>query len=204
MVVEMGNDINKTGQNINNIQMPFAPRVLLYTDKLCVSIEQVIQVFEYYKISIEVVTESEMHKTLFISYGGPDEEIVSLINKKIKNKGVKTWFFPDDALPGEKLHRVMHEGVNNHDRVLLVCSKDSLSRNGVLNEIERALEREAREGGSEILIPITLDEFVYSNWARERTDIAEQIRSRVIAKMPCSNNEVDDKSILKIVSVLKN
>jgi hypothetical protein len=85
-------------------------------------------------------------------------------------------------LPGQKLHRVMHEQINNHDRVLLVCSEHSLSRLGVLNEIERVLEREAREGGKEILIPITLDDHVYQDWAQDRPDLAQQIRSRVITK----------------------
>ena len=77
---------------------------------------------------------------------------------------------------------MMHDGVNNHDRVLLVCSEESLTRVGVLNEIERVLEREAKEGGSEVLIPITLDDYVYGDWAPDRKDIADQIRSRVITK----------------------
>jgi hypothetical protein len=32
------------------------------------------------------------------------------INSTLKAGGVKTWFFPEDNLPGEKLHRVMNEG----------------------------------------------------------------------------------------------
>jgi hypothetical protein len=78
----------------------------------------------------------------------------------------------------------MFEGVNLHDRVLLICSKSSLNRNGVLNEIERVLEREAKEGGSEILIPITIDDFVFDKWKPDRSDIAEQIKARVITSFP--------------------
>jgi hypothetical protein len=86
----------------------------------------------------------------------------------------------------------MHEAVNSHDRVLLLCSKESLGRPGVLNEIERVLEREAKEGGSDILIPVALDDYVFQDWASSRPDIAEQVRSRVIAKLssgPIKPNE---------------
>lgn len=198
--MEMDNVINPTSHKIDTMQMSFAPRVLIYTSKVCVPMTKVMSIFNSFNTLIEIVEESEMHKTLFISYGGPDDGIVTEINKKLKSKGVKTWFFPDDALPGDKLHRMMHEGVNNHDRVLLVCSKNSLTRNGVLNEIERVLEREANEGGSEILIPITLDDYVYGDWAPTRTDIAAQVRSRVITKYDVDN---DENSINKLVNVLK-
>ena len=200
--VRMGNAINPTGPAIDTLQMTFAPRIILYTNKLCVPIEEVIKAFSSKNILIDVVDESKMHKTLFISYGGPDENVVKQINTKIKSKGVITYFFPDDAQPGHKLHRVMHDGVNSHDHVLLVCSKDSLTRPGVLNEIERVLEREAKEGGSEILIPVTLDEYVYSDWEPERSDVASQVRSRVITKIETTESNFD-QSIDKIVNALK-
>jgi hypothetical protein len=199
--IKMGNAINPTGPAIDTLQMTFAPRIILYTNKLCVPIEEVIKAFSSKDILIDVVDESKMHKTLFISYGGPDEDVVKQINTNIKSKGVTTWFFPDDAQPGHKLHRLMHDGVKSHDHVLLVCSKNSLTRPGVLNEIERVLEREAKEGGSEILIPVTLDEFVYSDWAPERSDIASQVRSRVITKVKTTGKDFD-QSIDKIVKAL--
>lgn len=198
---KMGNNLKPTGHEIDTDQMSFAPRILIYTSKLCIPMSEIINIFNSVNTLVEVVDESEMHKTLFISYGGPDENSVIEINKKIKSKGVKTWFFPDDSLPGDKLHRMMHDGVNNHDRVLLVCSKNSLTRPGVLNEIERVLEREAKEGGSEILIPITLDDYVYGDWAPKRTDISEQIRSRVITKFTAENEQA---SIDKLVRALSN
>lgn len=201
--LKMGNALKPSGHEIDTNQMTYAPRVILYTNKSCVAIRQVIDIFSGVNVLIDVVDESEMHKTLFISYGGPDEEIVSNINNRIKAKGVKTWFFPDDALPGEKLHRMMHDGVNKHDRVLLVCSKTALIRPGVLNEIERVFEREAKEGGTDILIPITLDDFVYGDWAPERKDIADQVRARVITKIAADHKELLEEQIGKVVSALR-
>lgn len=201
--VKMGNSLKPSGHEIDTNQMTYAPRIILYTNKSCVAIQHVIDIFSSANTLIDVVDESEMHKTLFISYGGPDEEIVSKINKRIKAKGVKTWFFPDDALPGEKLHRMMHDGVNKHDRVLLVCSKKALIRPGVLNEIERVLEREAKEGGADILIPIALDDFVYGDWAPERKDIAGHVRARVITKISGDHNDLLEEQIGKVVSALR-
>lgn len=190
--VSLGYTNLPSGHEINTGQMLFSPKVLIYTNKLCVSYSNVLEIFKKHGYIVEIIDEEKLHETLFISYGSPDESYVSLINNYLKMSGIKTWFFHDDAVPGQKLHRVMHEGVNNYDRVLLVCSKDSLSRHGVLNELERVLEREAKEGGKEILIPITLDDYVYKDWAPNRPDLADQVRSRVITKLPKSTELTDE------------
>ena len=154
---------------------------------------------------IEVLPETEMHSSLFISYGGNDEEYATAINTYLKYCGVRTWFFPDDALPGEKLHRVMSSGIANYDRTLLICSESALERTGVLNEVERVLEKEAKEGGGDILIPVSIDDYIFSEWAPERSDLADQIRSRVITSIPCSDiKSVEFKSaITKVIKALK-
>ena len=66
------------------------------------------------------------------------------------------------------------------------------------------LEREAKEGGSDILIPITLDDFVYSDWAPTRPDVAAQVRSRVVTKLnlePGKESELQAQ-IEKVVKTL--
>lgn len=191
-----------TSHNISSLQMTFSARIILYTNKAYTPINQILQAFSHEKLLINIIDESEMHKSLFISYGGPDEELARKINENLKSRGVETWFFPADALPGDKLHRAMHNGVNTHDRFLLICSESSLKRPGVLNEIERVLEREAKEGGTEILIPVTLDDYVYSDWSPERPDISAQIKSRVISKIT-SDLDQFEKSIEKLVKALK-
>lgn len=119
-------------------------------------------------------------RSTFISFGGPDQAFAKRLVDALKARGVETFFFPDDAVPGEKLHRVMWK-VNAYDRVILICSARSLDRNGVLNEIEQTITREARDGGASYLIPITLDDFVFSGWNPERADLAQTIRDRVVA-----------------------
>ncbi len=122
-----------------------------------------------------------MLQSTFISYGGPDTDFAQKLNDALLKNGVATFFFAKDAIPGQKLHRMMREGVNRHDRVILVCSRASLDRPGVLNEIAETLQREARDGGKEYLIPITLDDYVFSEWKPHDPGIVQAIKDRVVA-----------------------
>ena len=127
----------------------------------------------------------------------PDERFSIRLNDSLKRAGVNTFFFPDDAPPGVKLHRVMREGINNHDKVLLICSRNSLDRPGVANELEEALQREAREGGISILIPIALDDYVFNEWAPNHPDVAQSLRDRVVADFRGALN--DSKKFERLV-----
>ena len=122
-----------------------------------------------------------MMRSTFISYGGPDVEFARKLNRSLKANGVTTFFFERDAPIGERISRVMYSGVNNHDRVILICSASSLNRTGVQNEIEEVLDRESRNGGETYLMPITLDDYIFDGWTPSRRDLAERVRSRVIA-----------------------
>lgn len=188
---------------ISSIDMPLSPRLVFYSDAVRVNQEAISQACRTLGLFVEFIAENEMYDTLFISYGGPDEKAAARINGYLASHGVKTWFFPKDSVPGEKLHRTMSEGVNSHARVMLLCSQHSLVRPGVLNEIERALEREAREGGGTILIPVALDDFVYQDWAPQRRDLAVQIRDRVIPKLARDEaGEIEVSSLDRVLTAL--
>lgn len=135
-----------------------------------------------------------------ISYSGLDVHVATELNNFLIKNGVKTWFYPENSVPGEKLHRMMNNMINEADRVILLCSKSSLHRNGVLNELERILEREAREGGSAILIPVALDQYVFEEWMPEKEDFATQIRSRNIINLDIKLG--DFKQMNRLLSAL--
>jgi len=120
--------------------------------------------------------------SVFISYGGPDEAAATRLNRALEARGVKTFLFTHDAKAGQPLHRMMRDNVNEHDWVLLLCSRNSLNRPGVLNEIEESLRRSSRGGGQNILVPIALDDYVFAEWKPARADLALYIRDLVIAK----------------------
>lgn len=148
---------------------------------------------------------SRIMRSTFISYGGPDTAFARKLYEALHENGVTTFFFSEHAIPGERLHRVMREGVNQHDRVVLVCSEASLTRPGVLNEIEETLAREAREGGETYLIPITLDDYVFGGWTPARSDLAQAIRDRVVADFTDALTDQSrfDAALLRLLTALR-
>jgi TIR domain len=146
-----------------------------------------------------------MMQSTFISYGGPDEAFAIMLRDELQRNGVSTFLFRDNAPPGEKLHRAMREGVNSYDRVVLVCSRSSLDRPGVLNEIEETLQREARDGGASYLIPIRLDDYVFSGWNPPNRGIAQAVRGRVVGdfRRAKRSRKALSQAIGPLLSVLK-
>lgn len=141
--------------------------------------------------------------SVFISFGGPDEEFAKRLWEDFESVGVKSFFFPKSAQYGERLHRTMSQGVTDYDRVVLICSEASLTRPGVLNEIEQILSREAAEGGAELLIPITLDSYVYNDWEPKRSDLGRQIRNRVIGDFrDCCSKKKFDAQMRRLLQAL--
>lgn len=119
----------------------------------------------------------KMMRSTFISYGAPDRDFARALRDLLEKNGVRTFFFERDAVPGERIHQTMYQGVNKYDRVILICSEASLQRSGVRNEIEETFARESRDGGASYLVPVARDDFVLQ-W----TDpLAMRIRDRVVA-----------------------
>lgn len=145
-------------------------------------------------------------ESVFISFGGPDQAFAKRLSVRLEREGVETFFFPGSANFGDKLHRVMRDGVNEYDKVILICSKESLNRPGVINEIEETLARESREGGAQILIPIRLDNYVFSDWAPAYPGLALAIRDRVIADFERTENDElkFEEQINRLIDVLDN
>ena len=143
-------------------------------------------------------------KSVFLSYGAPDVAFARKLNAALNRIGIRTFFFERDAPPGERLHRLMRNAVSNHDCLVLVCSRDSLDRPGVLNEIDEALQREAREGAKSILIPIRLDDYVLTEWAPEHPGLAQAIRDRVVADFRGALNDEDifNRAVAQMVGPL--
>lgn len=143
------------------------------------------ELFATYMIDCaRAIGEPTLHKMMqstFISYGGPDERFVRRIYDCLRANGVTVFFFPESARPGARLADEIFDQIQRHDRVLLVCSRSSLSRPGVLNEIEETLEREARDGGASYLLPIMLDDYVLKDWRRVKPELAKRVGARVVA-----------------------
>jgi hypothetical protein len=143
-------------------------------------------------------------QSTFISYGGPDEDFARRIYDSLKKMGVVVFFFPETAQLGERIDAEVFKRINDHDRVLLICSKDSLKRPGVTHEIRETLDREARDGGATYLLPITLDNYVFEEFKERHSDLAERLSRRIIGDFRGAKNSrmVFQKAMRRIVETL--
>lgn len=157
--------------------------------------------------SVRSLSESDLFQLLqstVISYGGPDEAFAHMLHDALTAHGVRTWFFPKHATPGEPVHRAEAKAIREHDRMILICSEPSLQRPGVQREIEQALTREAREGGRSFLIPVLLDDYALEGWqptTEPELTHAEVIRGRVCADF--RDQSQFDAQLRRLIDALK-
>jgi hypothetical protein len=156
------------------------------------------------RASSEPLLRSLMQST-FISYVGPDEAFARKLYDALRAHKVVVFFFPETARVGERLDNEVFRRIQEHDRVLLVCSRDSLNRSGVINEIQETLDREARDGGATYLLPIMLDDYVLSGWRRTHPELAERIGRRIIGDFRGTKRDkvAFDKAMTRVVDALK-
>jgi hypothetical protein len=73
---------------------------------------------------------------------------------------------------GKTLMKFIDEAVRVYDKLVVICSEQSLQAPAVIREIERALQKEdvlARQGkDDEVLFPIRLDDFIFEKWEHHR------------------------------------
>lgn len=149
-------------------------------------------------ISISMSAEAAETKVMsllsvFIAYGHPDVVFARKLHASLGARGVRTWFFEKDARPGQKLHQQAAYNINDYDRVIAICSAQSLTRPGFLNELQTVLDREARAGGESLVIPIRLDDAVLQDdWVPPgRQELKVAITDRVIGDFRSWNDEAE-------------
>ncbi len=166
------------------------------------------EVFVEYSVSCAQSLDTNVLRNLlqstFLSFGGPDEPFARKLYEALHRNGVTTFFFPVHARGGEKLGKMMREGISGHDRVILVCSQASLDRPGLLFELEETLERERRDGRS-YLLPLRLDDHVLGKWAPARGDLAQAVRDRVVADFEGADQDEGkfNAGLLRLIAALR-
>src|ERR1043165_796634 len=108
----------------------------------------------------------------FISFTETDDAFSERLYNDLQARGVRCWRWKEDAPWGKTLMRSIDEAIRYYDKLIVICSKESLSSPAVIREIERALQKEdelARTGKQhEVLFPIRLDDYVIGGWEHHR------------------------------------
>ena len=81
----------------------------------------------------------------FISYSTKDQEFAERLHSRLRDKGLRVWFAPEDIQGGKKIHEQIDEAIRVHDKLLLVLSPESMDSEWVRTEIRKARKAEVKE-----------------------------------------------------------
>ncbi len=103
----------------------------------------------------------------FISYSSYDQRFAERLYADLQAKGVRCWYFPENAKWGEPVWGEIDRSIKIYDKLVVICSARSLQSGPVNREIERALQREDKEHRP-ILFPIRIDDYLFKKWVHPR------------------------------------
>jgi hypothetical protein len=136
----------------------------------------------------------------FISHSGFDQEFAERIYTDLQAKGVRCWYFPEDAQWGKSVWGEIDNSIKIYDKLVIICSSNSLKSGPVNREIERALQREDLEH-RHILFPIRIDDYLFKIWDHPRK---ADILSKVVGDFShWKNHDSYKKSFDRLQQVLK-
>jgi uncharacterized protein YjbI with pentapeptide repeats len=120
----------------------------------------------------------------FISYCHRDKSFARRLHDQLQAKGIRCWLDEHQLLPGDDIYEQVERGIRLWDKVLLCCSKNSLSSWWVDNEISTAFSKEQqlmKDRRQKILslIPLNIDGYMFSDeW---KSGKRQQIMDRLAA-----------------------
>lgn len=137
-----------------------------------------------YRLSFARGTRAIQFYSCFISYSHTDKQFARRVYDHLQKRGVRCWLDEKQLRPGHDIYEEIDRGIQLRDKVLLCCSKQSLTSWWVDSEIGATLEKEQRltkQQGRKVLaiIPLNLDGYLFSSeW---HSGYQHQIRRRVAA-----------------------
>jgi hypothetical protein len=105
--------------------------------------------------------------SVFISHSSADSRFAMLLAEKLGEASIHCWIDEHHLKPGDKITHAIDEAIRTWDKLILVCSQNSLTSPWVERELDRALNKEhglinKHGAGLSIVIPLDVDGFVHS------------------------------------------
>jgi hypothetical protein len=111
----------------------------------------------------------------FISYSAKDEPFPGQLYGDLKARDLQCWLFAEDAQWGELVWGEIDDSIKRYDKLVVICSENSLQSVPVNREIERALQREDREKKN-VLFPLRVDDYLLEKWDHPRkADVVSKV-----------------------------
>jgi uncharacterized protein YjbI with pentapeptide repeats len=105
----------------------------------------------------------------YIIYASKDQEFAERLHVDLQNNGIRCWLVPENMKIGERSRRRIDGLIGVHERLLLILSENSVSKEWVENEVETAFEMEEDER-QDVLFPVRLDDAIMqcdTGWAAD-------------------------------------
>jgi TIR domain/Pentapeptide repeats (8 copies) len=137
--------------------------------------------------------------TCFISFTDADDRVASRLYADMRAAGVRCWRWKEDARWGRALTGEIDWAVRTYDKLVVILNQSSLGSEAVIREIERALQKEQRDG-HEVLFPIRLDDSVFS-WAHALQ--ADVVRKVVADFRQWAKRPLYERALARLIEGLK-
>ncbi|MEA2575664.1 MAG: hypothetical protein QOH93_2962 [Chloroflexia bacterium] len=134
--------------------------------------------------SIRLMTEQPPpYYSAFISYSHNDQTFARRLYDGLQVRGIRCWLDDKDIAVGEDIYEAVDRGIKGSDKLLLCCSRSSLTSWWVDDEIGKAFEKEQKvlkETGNRVrvLIPLDLDGYLRKEWMDGKST---QVKRRLAA-----------------------